>query len=277
MIALRHVLWVFGAALCCATGPASGELRSVTTSGRSIVAGEMTLDQARIAALNQARTLAVEQAAGVSVSTAALLRDSLLVEQLVNTFSHGLLVEESRVAWKGNWTDSEKLDLGFPLIEVTLTAQVDVRPKEFFRSYALEALLDKTTYRDGEIARLSVSARESLYVVVANYTSTGKMVPLYPYRADQTNLLKAGATLDLGGDAAVPWEVVLRTYAGHEQDTEAFVVLGFPVNDRTGSLSWATIFPSGKELSYAEFFSILVGLPIEWLAHDSALYTVVRR
>lgn len=269
-------LSLFGAILTVSP-PVGAEIRSVFAAGRAVVAGEITLDQARHAALSQARTLAVEQAAGVSVSSVALLRDHLIVGELVKTFAHGFLVSETNVSWRGAWSEAEAGDLGYPVVEVTLDAQVDVRPKTFFRDFAIEASLDKTTYRDGEPARLDIAAKDDMYVLVVNYTSSGKIVPLHPYGQKNPNLLKSGVVLTLEGNDAEPWDVVLRNYAGHEQDTEAFIVLGFPADAHTRSLDWNVLFPSGKEFDYAEFFAGVLKLPVDWIAQDTVVYTVVRR
>ncbi len=276
MVRFGIVLLLLGVILATSSR-VGAEIRTVTVSGRAVVAGETTLDQARHAALSQARTLAVERAAGVSVSSVALLRDQLMVGELVKTFAHGFLVSESNVAWRGGWSEANAGELGYPIVDMTLEAKVDVRPKTFFRDYAIDASLDKTTYRDGESARLQIAAKEDMYLLVVNYTSTGRILPLHPYGPNQPNLLKSGAVLTLHGDGAEPWDVVLRNYAGHEQDTEAFIALGFPVDALTQSLTWSVLFPSGKEFDYAEFFAAVLKLPVDWIAQDTVVYTVVRR
>lgn len=257
--------------------PTYADLKRVSVTGRAVVTDETTLGQAKLSALNQARALAVEKAAGMSVSTVTLLQDSLLVGQLVETMAHGFLVEESQVTWSGIWQPARTGELGFPVVEVTLEGAVNVLPRAFFRSYALDASLPKQTYLHGESARLDITAREDIRVLVANYTSRGKIVPVYPHMKNQDNLVPKGKTLSLPRAGTDTWELELQNYAGHERDTEAFIVLGFPADGRTRSISWHELFEPGRELEYAAFFDRVLKLPIDWLAQKTLVYTVVRQ
>ena len=113
--------------LICASAitSAKDDLREVTTVGKAVISGNTTYDQAKTQALNQARALAVEQATGVTVSNTSIIQDGLMLVDLVNTFSHGFLVKETRKSWKGSWAEDNTADqLGFPIIEVALTGTV---------------------------------------------------------------------------------------------------------------------------------------------------------
>lgn len=270
------VLYITALVLCFSVS-ARADVRHVSVTGRAVITDEISLGQAKLAALNQARALAVEQAAGVSVRTVTLLQDSLLLGQLVETMAHGFLVEERHVTWTGSWQSSLPGHLGFPVIEVSLEVGVNVMPRTFFRDYAIEANLPKQTYRHGEAATLEVTAREDVYLLIANYTSKGKIVPVYPQRNGASNILRKGSHLSLPHEARDGWELIMQNYPGHEQDTEALIVLGLPADARTRSVSWQALFAPGSELEYAEFFSRVLTLPVEWLARKTLVYTVVRR
>lgn len=258
-------------------GTSSAEIREVEAVGRAIVDADTTLNEAKHAALSEARALAVEQAAGVAVTSAALLQDSLIVGELVKTFAHGLLVAEKNVIWSGSWSKASGHDLGFPLVEVKLTAHVDVRPNTFFRNDVLAVSLDKQTYRDGEFAKLKITATQDLYFVVANYTSKSKITPLFPHRPGQNNLLSAGATVELPEGDKRRWDIIMRNYAGHTRDTEAMIVLAFPADERLHGIAWTELFGAAEEMDYALFFERVLSLPLAWLGQETVVYTVVRR
>ena len=267
-----------GLAACIAcTNPAFAETRSVSTVGRAVVAAELTLDQAKHNALSQARALAVEQAAGVTVSSVALLQDSMIVSDLVQTLAYGFIVRENATAWSGSWaTETKSGELGYPVVEVKLDAVVDVRPKQFFRNDLLKVQLDKATYRDGETGNLQIEAKEDLAILVVNYTAKSSIVPIFPYTKGQANTVAKGGVLKLPTTAADGWDIVMHNYAGHERDAEAFIVLGFPSNAQTDGIAWEKLFVPGAEIPYATFFEQLLSLPLDWIAQQTVVYTVVR-
>lgn len=258
-------------------GAVFAEIREVHTVGRAVVDADTTLSEAKHAALSEARALAVEQAAGVSVMSTALLQDSLIVGELVKTFAHGLLVAEKEVAWTGSWSKAAATDLGFPLVEVKLTARVDVRPKTFFRNDVIAVSLDKQTYRDGELAKLTVTAAHDLYFLVANYTSKSKIMPVFPHHPRQSNFLAAGEKVELPEQDDGGWDILMRNYAGHATDTEAMIVLAFPSDEALRGIVWTELFGDTQEVEYAAFFDRVLSLPLAWLGQQTIVYTIVRR
>lgn len=258
-------------------GAVFAEIREVQAVGRAVVDAGTTLSEAKHAALSEARALAVEQAAGVSVMSTALLQDSLIVGELVKTFAHGLLVAEKEVVWTGSWSKAAATDLGFPLVEVKLTARVDVRPKTFFRNDVIAVSLDKHTYRDGELAKLTITAAHDLYFLVANYTSKSKIMPIFPHHPRQRNLLVAGETVELPEQDGGGWDILMRNYAGHATDTEAMIVLAFPSDEALRGIVWTDLFGDAQEVEYAEFFDRVLSLPLAWLGQQTLVYTIVRR
>ncbi|MEJ2179756.1 MAG: DUF4384 domain-containing protein, partial [Gammaproteobacteria bacterium] len=246
--------------LICASNitSAKDDLREVTTVGKAVISGNTTYDQAKTQALNQARALAVEQAAGVTVSNTSIIQDGLMLVDLVNTFSHGFLVKETRKSWKGSWAEDNTADkLGFPIIEVALTGTVKVLPKTFFRNYNITANLNKKTFANGEKVQIRIKAKEDMYVVVANYTSKNNIIPIFPSPYHKNNLVKAGDTIIIPELDDSHFTLAVSNYAGHKEDVEAFLVFGFQRTSETSNMHWARIFKAGEELNYPDFFSTL--------------------
>ncbi|WP_455219523.1 DUF4384 domain-containing protein [Kaarinaea lacus] len=255
---------------------AKDELREVTAVGKAVISGNTTYDQAKTQALNQARTLAVEQAAGVTVNNVSIIQDGLMLVDLVKTFSHGFLVKESRKSWSGSWAEGNSTDNpGFPIIEVALTGTVKVLPKSFFRNYNISATLNKKTYTNGERVQIKVKAKEDMYVLIANYTSTNNIIPIFPSPYHKNNLLKAGSTLAIPELDNSHFTLAVSNYAGHKEDVEAFLVFGFQQNPETNNIPWSNIFKAGEEINYPDFFNTLTELPIHSIAQQTLVYRVV--
>lgn len=267
------------ALLCLAPGihpSAHAEVRAAIGVGRVAISGSTTLDQAKHEALSQARTRAVEQAAGVSVSSVTLLQDNLIVGELVKTFAHGFIVAERTPSWTGSWSMSGGKELGYPVVEVRLDAMVDIKPRHFVRDDLLDGELDRQTYRDGETAKITVRARQDMRVLVVNYTSKSSIVPVFPQSKKSQNVLLKGVRRELpAADDPVEWEIVMRSYPGHTQDVEAFLVFGFPNDEHMARVAWDELFPAGHEMAYAQFFERLLSLPAQWMAQKTMVYSVV--
>ena len=254
---------------------AKDDLREVTTVGKAVISGNTTYDQAKTQALNQARALAVEQAAGITVSNTSIIQNGLMLVDLVNTFSHGFLVKETRKSWKGSWAEGNTADkLGFPIIEVALTGTVKVLPKTFFRNYNITAKLDKKTYANGDKVQIRIKAKEDMYVVVANYTSKNNIIPIFPSPYQKNNLVKAGDSITIPELNDSHFTLAVSNYAGHKQDVEAFLVFGFQRTSETDNIHWARIFKAGEEINYADFFNTLTALPVKSMAQKTLVYRV---
>lgn len=257
---------------------ANAEQRNVTAAGKAVISGNITYDQARTQALNQARALAVEQAAGVNVNSVTVLQDSLILTDLVKTFSYGFLINEASLKWQGQWMAAEQSDqLGYPVVEVTLQGTVKVLPRSFFRNYAINAELDKKTYRSGEPVQLKISAKEDVFVLVVNYTSKSNIIPIFPNHHIPENLVKTGQTLYIPKRNSKEMRIIVSNYADHDTDVEAFIVFGFPKNRQTQQVPWEKIFKAGNEIEYAEFFNTLLELPVQWIAEKTVVYTIVKK
>jgi len=252
------------------------QTKEVFVTGQATVSDNVTLQQAKNQALNMARSLAVEQAAGVSVNSAVLLQDSLIVAELINTFSFGYLIEEEILSWTGEWTKTNDIKkLGIPIVEISLRGRVSIPEKSFYRNYVLDANLDKKTFQDGEPVTLNLSAREDLFILVINYTSDNKIIPLYPNNVRNENILAKDSTVKLPGPRSEEFTITVHNYPGHVMDTEAFIIFGFQVDNNTSQISWLDIFPVGKEIEYAHFFKKILQLPVTWIAQKTLIYNVV--
>jgi hypothetical protein len=252
------------------------ELREVTAVGKAVISGNMTYDQAKGQALNQARALAVEQAAGVNINSASIIQDSLMLTDLVQTFSYGYLVDETRKTWRGTWVeDSAENSPGYPVVEVSLTGSVKILPKSFFRNYLLSATLNNQTFNDGDNVQISIETKEDMYIVIANYTSKSNIIPVFPSSYDSNNLARAGHLLTIPKDPKTAVTLTVNNYAGHKEDIEAFLVFAFPRNAETDKIPWPSIFNAGKEINYADYFNTLLDLPVPSIAQQTLVYRVL--
>lgn len=252
------------------------ETKDVVSHGRAVVSGNITLAQAKQQALNMARSLAVEKTAGVTVNSSVLLQNSLIVTEFVNTFSFGYLIDEEILGWKGSWSkESDGISLGMPIVEVAIQGRVTVPDQTFYRNYILDANLDKKSFVNGESVSIRLSSTEDVYILVVNYTADNKIVPIYPNDIRGENILSKHKKVILPGPYSSEFNISVYNIPGHKVDTEAFIVFGFPVDRYTENISWADIYPAGKEIAYSNFFKSIMQLPITWIAQKTLMYNIL--
>jgi len=251
------------------------EQKTVYAIGKTVIANGITLKQAKNQALNHARSLAIEQAAGVNIHSSLLMENALIVSEFIKTFSYGFLVEEEILSWQGEWIQTKKhQELGLPVVSVEIRAQVEVPKNTFFRNYALEATLNKQVFRNGELAEIEIFVKEDLLLLVVNYTSDNKIIPIFPFSKRSQNYIKKNAHVTLPGKLKNQFEIAVNNYPGHKKDTEAFIIIGIKANENTRDIPFHSLFQSGVEISYPEFFSKLLELPIPWIAEKTIVYNV---
>jgi hypothetical protein len=249
---------------------------SVTVEGRAVISGETSYEEAKSIAITRARLQAIERAAGVTISTATILKNTLMLSQLSTSWSHGWLVSERILHWTGEWAKANNpSDAPLPILSVRLNGTVKVLPKTFFRSYALDANLNKQSYHEGEAISLTIQARANIRLLVVNYTSKGTIVPVFPNDSTMFNALDAGKILRIPASNSDRYRIVARLYPNKKQDTEAFLVFGFPNDSETNSIDWINTFEPRVEDEYAVFFRKLSSLPVKWVAEKTLVYNIL--
>jgi len=251
------------------------EQKTVYATGKAVITNGITLKQAKNQALNHARSLAIEQAAGISIHSSLLMENALVVSEFIKTFSYGFLVKEEILNWQGEWIQTKKhQELGLPVVSVKIRAQVEVPKNSFFRNYALEATLNKQVFRSGELAEIDILSKDDLFILVVNYTSDNKIIPIFPFSKSSQNHIKKNTHLILPGKLKNQIEIAVHNYPGHKQDTEAFIIIGIKVSENTSDIPFYSLFQPGVEISYPEFFNKLFELPIPWIAEKTIVYNV---
>jgi len=249
------------------------EIKEVTVTGMAVIYDNTTLESAKIQALNQARALAVEKAAGVSTKRFSLLQDQMLVADLIKSFARGFIVEETRLTWQGSWLLSPETELGYPVVKIQWQGKVQSYAKNVFRPNAINAELNKSTYVNGDHMSVELNAYEDVYILLANYTAKGDVIPLYPNEYTPNNLLLSGQSLHYPrANSKNP--LIVNTYPNSLVDTEAILAIAIPKGTVSKDYSWQTIFPAGQKTSYAEYSKKIAALPFNWVAEKILVYKV---
>ena len=115
---------------------------------------------------------------------------------------------------------------------------------------------------------------KDVYLLIANYTSKGTVIPLYPNRIDHDNFVRKGEAVTYPPPGANHLPFVVKNFPENNQDTEALIIIALPKNSVTLDYAWENVFPPGIEMEYADYFSPLSSLPVDWIAENIIVYTV---
>ena len=249
--------------------------KTVLSTGSALITEKVTYEQAVMFAINQARVDAIEKAGVISVNNSTLILNNSTVADYIKSFSSGFIVSEEIVNWTQSWSPSIKRDRPpYPQLNVSIRSSVNIPDKHFIRHHIIDAKLNRSNFRNGENAIFTVMPHSNLYLLIVNYTSKGTIMPIFPNRYARNNYLKKniGFTYPPANNSKVSIEI--NTYNYNDNDTEAFLLFALPIDPQTRHINWLALFPPAKEISYADFHSKLLDLPLEWLAEKILVYTV---
>jgi hypothetical protein len=243
------VIQVIAALLVSAFSPcALAGTVTVQTEGSCAIVG-MTAEQARHVALQRARAAAIERAGGVRVTSSSLVTDSSLVADFIKSFSRGFVVEE-KVSWLP--LDEYRQDAAshpVPVYGLELTATV-VIPERSTPRLGLKAKLNRSVFREGEKASLSIHTRKPARIAVFNIMADDQAVLLFP--TGRNPLFLSGQSRLVLPEPRSGLELVMATLPKHQRDAEGFLVAALPADCPA---SWLDSFESGNPMAMPEFFA----------------------
>lgn len=223
------------------------ETRTVTARGGCAIV-EMTAAQAIYLAKQRARSAAIESAAGVHVTSASLVTDGRLAADFLKTFSRGFIVKEE-VRWSMSSYQKDSAMPPIPQYDVELTATVVVPERR--EAYGLRAELNRTVFRAGEKAFLTVRTDKPARIAVFNMMADGNVAMVFPSGREVVR--------SPGGEKAIRLpsvesgiEMKMVTLPDHEMDAEGFFVAALDVGPGQG---WLKRFTPGKVMALDDFFS----------------------
>lgn len=161
---------------------AEGIFKVVTSEGRCIIEGDITLPQAKALALNNARRSALEEAVGVSLHGSSTLYNGELIGELINTATKGLIVKQ-RVIEDRCGDEGGKLCCMAKI-------EAHVKPLEGNRARTLKVLkasvqrFDKDTpasvFQDNDEIQIRTAVNEDSFLNIFSVDQNGNVSMLYP-------------------------------------------------------------------------------------------------
>jgi hypothetical protein len=259
---MRHV--AIGLAVCSllvlpawqawGAGGKGSVVKGIESEGSCAVVG-MSAEQCQLMALQRARSAAIEQAAGVKVSASTVITNMRLAVDFIKTYATGYIVEE-KVEWLplGSYQrDSSSAPI--PEYRVRIVADVYL-PGRRVSPIGLSASLNRSNFRAGESAEVSVMVGRDAMLYIFNITADDRVMMLFPNRYEPDPSVQGG------GEFVFPSrgsgiKLTLGTLPGHESDAEAVFVAAVDASmaDRMKAL-FAGSGPMGLSAFFARYSEV---------------------
>lgn len=235
-------------------------------SGEAIAEGispEETMGLAR----NRARLKVAEEVAGVTVSGSSMVKDSMMVSDLVSTLSRGRVTSCRNEKWHDDLIPAATGQGRLPHYQLEMECCVAVDKGETDPFFSLSVKSNKPVYIDGEEIELEIRAGKDAHLTLFHLGSDNKATLLLP------NVYQKAVPLTKGQCFTFPCNglaMKARNNPGKKKDVEHFVAIA--------TKEWLDIeglVKTGKgETDPASLFNAIARIPASHRAVSITSYEV---
>lgn len=190
-------------------------------SGEAISEGispEETMNLAR----NRARLKVAEEVAGVTVLGNSMVKDSMMVSDLVSTLSRGSVTSCRNEKWNHDWIPGATGQGKLPHYQLNMECCVAVDKEEADPFFSLSVKSSKPVYVDGEEIELEIRSGKDSHLTLFHLGSDNKATLLLP------NIYQKAVPLTKGQCFTFPCNGLARkarNNPGKKKDVEYFVAI----------------------------------------------------
>jgi hypothetical protein len=152
---------------------------------------DLTPQQARNLCLARAKARAVEQVAGVKVLSETLVKDFMLVADLVSAQSQAWVKEVKEERWESETVQKRTDEPPQVLYRVRLKALVEV-DRDRDQGFAVQLALNRSSYETGDEMQITVQSGQDAYLTIFNILEDDKVTVLLPNRFKMDRMAKKG-------------------------------------------------------------------------------------
>lgn len=244
---------------------ASDTCQWIDSSGEAS-AENRTPDETKHFAINLARLSAIEEKTGVKIASVTLLKDFVLMADIIQTMAQGYIIEEKIAAWEA--TIAQKTKESFPLITYKVKLKACVAGSgEKDAYFTITPKLNKEVFVSGEEAKIKIKATRNCYINIFNMTADDrikivaptKMLPLSPVKENEEITFPPegfGLRMDMVPDK--------------KRSTEFFIVVA-----TKQPFNFVSLIGKIEDITIPEFYKAIVSIPSGEMAEALLPYEVL--
>jgi len=250
----------------------------VTEEGTGAMDG-FTREEARDRAVKDALRKAVRKAVGADISEESLVINFRLSGSIVNAIPYGrvtdtAIIEEGVVNVHRDGQQSPSR-----AYRVKIRAGVVEEKSGADASFRIEAVLDRSSYKDGDEMALKIRSTKDCYIAVFNIVEGEKIIRLFPNKFQESNFVLAGNTFSFPDQRDRKRGIKLKAHLppGRDRLTETFYILAVkkPFTFETAGIQQGIFgFYDGHTAFMGELVKEIVSIPLNERAEQLIQYQI---
>ena len=242
----------------------------------------VTKNEARKMAIANARREAVEKVVGVDILSETMVINYNVSGDVIRTIPYGKVIGQEIIKEEIELIPAKnKGDAPYLAYKIKMRARVIKEKGQTDVFFRLEAELNRTVFREGDLMEIRVTPSRDCYLSIFNILEDETAIILFPNRFKQNNFVKANATFTFPDDTDRKKGITLEAFlgAGKEKEDEIIHILALkePLHFNTARFQEGIYgIYDGKSAMVSDLVKNIVGIPLSHRAEKFIQYRITK-
>ncbi len=269
-------------ALVLSNNPAfSQDSEWVTVNGIAPIEN-VTKNEARKMAIANARREAVEKVVGVDILSETMVINYHVSGDVIRTIPHGKVIGQEIIKEEIELIPAkDKGEAPYLAYKVTMRANVIKEKGQIDVFFRLEAELNRTVFKEGDLIEIRVTPSRDCYLSIFNILEDETAIILFPNRFKQNNFVKANTSFAFPDDMDRKRGITLEAFLGEgkEKVDEIIHILALkePLHFNTAKFKEGIFgIYDGRSAMVNDLVKNIVGIPLSHRAEKFIQYRITK-
>jgi hypothetical protein len=253
----------------------------VTVEGTAPIEN-VTKNEARKQAIANARREAVEKVVGVDILSETMVINYNVSGDVIRTIPHGKVIGQEIITEEIELIPAKnKGEAPYLAYKIKMRAKVIKEKGQSDVFFRLEAELNRTVFREGDLMKIKVTPSRDCYLSIFNILEDETAIILFPNRFKQNNFVKANATFTFPDDSDRKKGITLEAFLveGKEKADEIIHILALkePLQFNTARFKEGIFgIYDGRSAMVNDLVKNIVGIPLSHRAEKFIQYRITK-
>ncbi|RLC04168.1 MAG: hypothetical protein DRH90_09345 [Deltaproteobacteria bacterium] len=242
----------------------------------------VTKNEARKMAIANARREAVEKVVGVDILSETMVINYHVSGDVIRTIPHGKVIGQEIIKEEIELIPAkDKGEAPYLAYKVTMRANVIKEKGQIDVFFRLEAELNRTVFKEGDLIEIRVTPSRDCYLSIFNILEDETAIILFPNRFKQNNFVKANTSFAFPDDMDRKRGITLEAFLGEgkEKVDEIIHILALkePLHFNTAKFKEGIFgIYDGRSAMVNDLVKNIVGIPLSHRAEKFIQYRITK-
>jgi len=242
----------------------------------------VTKNEARKMAIANARREAVEKVVGVDILSETMVINYHVSGDVIRTIPHGKVIGQKIIKEEIELIPAkDKGEAPYLAYKVTMRANVIKEKGQIDVFFRLEAELNRTVFKEGDLIEIRVTPSRDCYLSIFNILEDETAIILFPNRFKQNNFVKANTSFAFPDDMDRKRGITLEAFLGEgkEKVDEIIHILALkePLHFNTAKFKEGIFgIYDGRSAMVNDLVKNIVGIPLSHRAEKFIQYRITK-